>query len=268
MTKQAHPWALGAAAAAGVALLNLPSGAVDKARLAAASLLIPLFGAAQATQSVANSGAYELLTRKTLVFEIERLKAQRNALAAEVVQGRAAAADNVRLRAALGWQARAAWKTRVADVIGRNPAAWWRGVTLGYGARDGARVNQPVLTAEGLVGRIRAVAPTTSEVALLGDPECGVSAVISETRDLGLLQPARAGSGAGALLTLKTLQRCPGIQPGQAVVTSGQGGVFPAGIPVGTVVDTRPGDGGLSTEARLRVSADLNRLEEVLVIVP
>lgn len=266
--KQAHHWALGVVAALTIALLNLPPAAAGRVRLAVSAVFIPLFGLAGAAGAAADAASYELLTRRTLITELERTRRERDAFSLEAAQGRAALAENARLRAAAGWQARAPWKLRAAKVVGRNPAMWWRGVTIDFGERDGARVNQAVLTAAGLVGRVRWAGPTFSEVALLGDPECGVSAVVSETRDFGIIQDSRTAAVGDGLLTLRTLQNCPAIQPGQNVVTSGQGGVFPAGIPLGVIVDIRPGDGGLYTEARLRVAAPLNRLEEVLVIVP
>ena len=67
-------------------------------------------------------------------------------------------------------------------------------------------------------------------------------------------------------MLLRTLQHSPGILAGHTVVTSGLGGVFPPGIPVGQVVDTRPAEGGLYTEARVRLAARLNRLEEVWIL--
>jgi rod shape-determining protein MreC len=268
VTRHASNWAFGVVAALVVALLNLPPSAAGRLRLAAASLFVPLFGLAGAAAAAADQASYELLTRRTLITELERTKHERDALALQAAKGRAALDENNRLRALIGWQSTAPWKTRPAKVVGRNPAMWWRGVTIDFGAREGARINQAVLTPAGLVGRIRSVETTSSEVALLGDPECGVSAVVRETRDLGLIQEVRSSAVGDGFLTVRTLQICPGILPGHAVETSGFGGVFPAGISIGTVVDTRPGEGGLYTEARLRVAADLNRLEEVLVIAP
>jgi len=64
------------------------------------------------------------------------------------------------------------------------------------------------------------------------------------------------------------LQNSPAIMTGQQVLTSGLGGVFPKGIPIGTIADSRTVEGGLYTEARLRLAANLNRLEEVWVLTP
>ena len=129
-------------------------------------------------------------------------------------------------------------------------------------------MNQPVLTGEGLVGRIRAVELTQSKVALIGDPECGVSVIVNETRDNAVIQEARSAAVGDGFVTLRTLQNSPTILAGHHVVTSGLGGVFPRGIPVGEILDTRSVDGGLYTEARLKLAANLNRLEEVWTLTP
>ena len=150
----------------------------------------------------------------------------------------------------------------------RNDTTWWRTVTIDYGSRDGARTNQPVLTSTGLVGRIREVGLTHSQVALIGDPDCGVSAVVSESRDTGVILESRSAPDGEGLVILRTLQNSPATMPGHRVVTSGLGGVFPSGIPVGQIVDTQAVEGGLYTEARVRLSANLGQLEEIWVMTP
>ncbi|MBN8249291.1 MAG: rod shape-determining protein MreC, partial [Verrucomicrobia bacterium] len=98
--------------------------------------------------------------------------------------------------------------------------------------------------------------------------DCGVSVLVAETRDPGIIQESRSAPDPEGLVTMRTLQRSPSAMAGHHVVTSGQGGVFPAGIPVGEIVDTRSVDGGLYTEARIRLGANLNQLEEVWVVMP
>ena len=249
-----------------VVLLNLPPVAAGRLRVAVSSLFLPLFGLAGSSQSFVDRAAYASLNRNTLIGEIERLRLTNQQLQLADMQGRAAQDENTRLRSLLAWQPQARWTHKAARVIGRDPNTWWRTLTLDFGERHGARVGQPVLTSDGLVGRIREVYPLTSQVVLVGDGECGVSALVRETRDQGLIQATAADPIGEGVVLLRTLQHSPGILAGHTVVTSGLGGVFPAGIPVGQVVDTRPAEGGLYTEVRVRLAARLNRLEEVWIL--
>ncbi|HTH47828.1 MAG TPA: rod shape-determining protein MreC [Candidatus Limnocylindria bacterium] len=268
MFKRAHYLALGALTVLVLALLNLSPNTAGRFKLAIGGLFLPLFGLASSSQSVVDRVSYGLLTKDTLIGEVERLRKENEQLRLANAQARDTLAENTRLRAALGWVPRAPWKLRGTHVIGREPTTFWRVVTIDYGGRDGAQVNQPVLTSEGLVGRIRSVEPTQSKVALIGDPECGVSVIVSETRDNAVIQEARSAAVGDGFVVMRTLQNSPGILAGHSVITSGLGGVFPKGIPVGQVVDTRSMDSGLYTEARVKLAANLNRLEEVWVLTP
>ena len=88
------------------------------------------------------------------------------------------AAENDHLHDLIGWQRRVPWRLRLANVVIREPANWWRTVQIDLGTRDGMRENLPVLTADGLVGRISSVSYAHSQVVLVGDPACKVSALV------------------------------------------------------------------------------------------
>lgn len=266
MPSRSFHWALGLVIALAVVLLNLPPVAAGRLRVAVSSLFLPLFGLTGSFQSLADRAAFTPLTRSTLIAEIERLRMTQQQLQLSDMQGRAALEENARLRSLLGWQPQVRWTHKAARVIGREPTTWWRTLTLDFGERHGARVGQPVLTSDGLVGRVREVYPLTCQVVLIGDNECGVSTLVRETRDQGLIQSTASDPIGEGVVLLRTLQHSPGILAGHTVVTSGFGGVFPPGIPVGQVVDTRSAEGGLYTEVRVRLAARLNRLEEVWVL--
>jgi len=149
----------------------------------------------------------------------------------------------------------------------RDPANWWRTVQIDLGSRDGLRENLPVLTAEGLVGRVSSVGLTRSQVVLMGDPNCHVSALVENpAHDMGIV--SASGPLDTSLVDLTYLSGSASLKPGQNVITSGLGGVFPKGIPVGQVVDSRPVEFGLYTEARVKLSANLGALEQVWVLFP
>jgi rod shape-determining protein MreC len=149
----------------------------------------------------------------------------------------------------------------------RDPANWWRTVQIDLGSRDGLRENLPVLTADGLVGRVSSVGFTRSQVVLIGDPDCRVSALVENpAHDMGVVNAG--GLLDTSLVDLTYLSGGANLKPGQNVITSGLGGIFPKGIPIGQVVDSRPVEFSLYTEARVKLSVNLGALEQVWVLFP
>lgn len=267
MFKQKNYIALGMVALAAVLILSLPSSAASRLRLALGSLFLPLFGFAGAAQQLPGDLVNSVLPRRELLHEIDNLRRQNQQLQAEKLQANAIAMENDQLRSLLGWEKQQPWKFKLARVITRDPANWWRTVEIDLGSRDGMTVDLPVLTTDGLVGRISSVGYTHSQVILVGDPKCKVSALVEDpAQDTGIL--SASGPLDGSLADLTYLSGTADLKPGQQVVTSGIGGVFPKGIPVGQVVDSRQVDFGLYTEARVKLTANLGSLEQVWVLTP
>ena len=149
----------------------------------------------------------------------------------------------------------------------RDPANWWRTVQIDLGSRDGLRENLPVITATGLVGRVSSVSLTRAQVILVGDPNCRVSALVENpARDMGVL--LAGGTLDTSLVELTYLASSANLKPGQNVITSGLGGIFPKGIPIGQIVDSRSVEYGLYTDARVKLNANLGSLEQVWVLFP
>jgi rod shape-determining protein MreC len=133
------------------------------------------------------------------------------------------------------------------------------------GSRDGIRTNLPVLTADGLVGRVSAVSFVSSQVVLIGDPDCRISALVENaTHDMGVL--TAGGPLDSSLVQLNYLASSANLKPGQDVLTSGLGGIFPKGIPIGKIVDAQSIEYGLATEANVKLNANLGALEQVWVL--
>jgi rod shape-determining protein MreC len=100
---------------------------------------------------------------------------------------------------------------------------------------------------------------------LIGDPNCKVSALVeNQAHDMGVI--TASGPLDNSLVQLTYLAGSANLKPGQNVITSGLGGIFPKGIPLGQIVDSRPVEFGLYTEARVKLSADLGALEQVWVL--
>jgi len=268
MLKRKHYIALGAVTLATLLILSLPTRATLRLKLAIGSLFLPLFGLAGTTQQLPIIAADAIMPRRELLQELETFRRQNEEDRVAALQAAAIARENDQLRALLGWQRQVPWKLKLANVVMRDPANWWRTVQIDLGSRDGLRENLPVLTTDGLVGRVLSVSYTHAQVVLIGDPDCKVSVLVEDpAHDVGIISPG--GPLPGTLVKLSYLSGNAVLKPGQNVVTSGLGGVYPKGIPVGQIVEeAQPVEFGLYTEARVKLAANLGALEQVWVLFP
>src|SRR5581483_1131744 len=163
--------------------LTLPSHTAARLKIALGSLFLPLFGLAGSSQQVANRAGDALTPRSELLRENDALRHTNDLLNLVKMQRDQLLAENAQLRQLYAWQQKAPWKLKLANVVLRDPANWWRTVQIDLGSRDHVKLNCPVLTTNGLVGRVSEVSLTRSQVALLGDPSCKVAALVeNETR--------------------------------------------------------------------------------------
>jgi rod shape-determining protein MreC len=247
--------------------LNLPGYTTARLKQGIGSLFLPLFGLANSAQQAAGTVEDAVAPRRELLKLNEGLRRENERLRLQATQAEETARENARLRQLVGWQAQAPWKLKLARVVLRDPANWWHTVQIDLGSRDGLRVNMPVLTTDGLVGRVSSVSLTRSQVTLLGDPNCKVSArVENESHDTGVIGPS--GPLGTEFVELGFLSRNANLKPGQAVLTSGEGGIFPPGIPIGKILDMLPAAYGSPAEVRVKLAANLSALEEVWVMFP
>jgi rod shape-determining protein MreC len=253
-------------------VLNLPDQKAGKLKLAIGGLFLPLFGMAGSAQNLADQAGKTFTSRGALLNELDRLRRENQQLQSLLLQAQEAWRENGQLRRALGWQQRALWQLKPARVIGHDPANWWRTIWIDVGRRDEVRTNMAVLTADGLVGRITDVGFDRSHVVLVGDPNCRFSAQIQQPADKSIVAKGIISPSASSLdRLLVDLIWVPGgslLKPGQSVVTSGDGGIFPKGLAVGHIVDVRTNDFGMNLEARVKLAVNLNHLEHVWVIMP
>lgn len=194
--------------------------------------------------------------------ENARLRAEVERLTRDMAALQEASAENARLRRLVEFRAEVGLTTIAARVALRDPSRWYTTLTIDRGAAHGVRSRDAVVTAEGLVGRVMEVYPTASRVLLISDPRSAVGVLVQTTRDAGVVE----GQGQG-MLRLRYVSRESPLRPGDALVTSGMGGVFPRGLRVGTVREVSRPAGALFQEAVVEPAATLVRLEEVLVIL-
>lgn len=261
--------ALSIAVVLALIFLNLPSQAASRIKLAISSLFLPLFGLASSAQRVGDAAGLRALPKGVLISEVQELRRENQELKLRVAEAREIARENEVLRQALSWQPRMPWRRRLVRVISRDPANWWRTLQIDAGTRDGMVKNLPVVTTSGLVGRIDDAGLFSSRVVLLGDTQCRVAAVVDNaSRDTGVILPGEASILEESIVEMRYLKANSAAIPGQKVFTSGLGGVFPKGIPVGEIIQTNSVDFGLYLEARVKLAANLSELEEVWVLMP
>ena len=271
MLKRPHLIVLGAVILLTVVLLKLPARASANLKLALSGLFLPVFGLASSSERLANAASYTAIPKRQLIERLIALEKERDESRLPLMQAAEIFRENQRLRQLLRLPEQLPWRVRLARVISRDPANWWRTMKIDLGSRDGVRTNATVLAPQGLVGRISDVGFATSQLVLLGNPDCRVSVVVAEpngARELGMIAPSSSNPLDDTLVELNYLARNSKLSAGMKVVTSGQGGVFPAGITVGQIADFRTIGYGLYQEARVSLAVRMSTLEEVFVIVP
>ena len=193
--------------------------------------------------------------------ENERLRSENNTLKLQINQLQSRAAEADRLAGLLNFrQAHQNVPMLGARVIGTSADTASQTVYLDRGERDGIRRNMGVITPDGVVGKVIESYSNTSQVLLLSDKDSGVGAMISESR----IQSPVGGVGE-PLLSMKYVPNDDEVNLGQHVVTSGMDRIFPRDLPVGTVSQIKAGNP--FKQIRIRPSANLERLEEVIVLL-
>lgn len=184
----------------------------------------------------------------------------------EVAQLRKIEAENARLSQALKFQQEAPFHVLAAKIIRRQPSTWWQTVTINRGEQQGVGVQLPVLSPEGLVGKVDAPSENTSTVILLTDEKCQVSTKVDGTPEVGILSGLRGQAGGAPALRLSFLSKDAKIKPGTLVFTTGRGGLFPADILLGTIKSFESGP--LYGEALVKPAVDFATLHTVFVKIP
>lgn len=205
---------------------------------------------------------------KTLTSEVESLRG-------EVLSLREAETENERLKQLLDFRDAGIFPKGatfvVARVIGRSPTRWQEWVEIDKGSDDGLALNQPVvgatvptdksLSGKGLVGKIVAIASHAAQVQLLIDPESSAAAMVQDSGAEGIVVWSDPGK-----LIMDFVARDQPVQAKQVVVTSGMGGIFPRGIPIGVVESVGEEDVNIYKQIEVQPFVDFRGLDEVMVI--
>jgi len=124
-----------------------------------------------------------------------------------------------------------------ANVVAKNPGSWFNNITIDKGTKHGVAVNMAVVTNQGLVGRVIEVADNWSKVRTIVDGKSAVSGIIQRNRDNGLLKGSNTLGSEDGMCEMIYLPEDSNVAPGDKVLTSGLGEIFPKGIYIGEVVE-------------------------------
>lgn len=196
---------------------------------------------------------------RDLQYQIDQLRLQQAAIAEDAVQGH-------RLQALLAFQQHYISSTVAAQVIGTSGTDLSRVLYIDKGAADGLKPDMPVITPDGIVGKIRDVfprtAPHTAQVLLINDQTSGAGVILANTRVRAIIKGT-----SGGRVQIGNLTPDDRIKPGEPVLTSGGDQIFPRGLPVGTIESVAPDpEHQPYTAITIRPAANLFQLEEVLII--
>lgn len=187
------------------------------------------------------------LQEKLQKMQLEQVRLQQDATQAR------------RLQSLLGFKEQFIDQTVAAQVIGSSGSEQSRVVYLDKGSKDGIKEGMPVISAEGIVGKVILVQSSVSQVLLINDQTSGVGTILEQSRLQGVLK----GRASGQLVLDKVMSE-EDVKTGERVLTSGGDQIFPKGLPVGTIGEVKRG--GEFLQVQVKPAAALNHLEEVLVI--
>ena len=201
-------------------------------------------------------------TRGMLRTENQQLHSQVQTLQLALLRQQALEQENMQLRELHARLPPLVKKWLVAEVIGVDAGTLRQRLIINQGGHEGVHVNQPVVDGTGVVGQVAHVGPWSSEVILITDPEHAIPVQVARNG----LRTIAVGSGNAEELLLPYLAVNSDVKSGDVLVSSGLGGVFPAGYPVGRITGVRREANQLLAQVRAEPQAKLDRAREVMLI--
>ncbi len=250
--------------AAAVVLLN--TRPIDAPRDFAARLTLPVQRLLREAGNELRSATGAVGNSTTLRERNEQLEQTIAQLTVENLRLKEVEAENVRLRSLLQFRdVNPSYTYKGGQVVGRivanEPSNIVHSILIDIGSNNGIEPGMPVVTERGLVGRVTEVYRNAARVLLITDSSSNVNAMLQNTRLRGIL---RGRTNQSPILDY--LPQDQSILVGDIVVTSGEGGRFPTGIPVGQVIEVEQNDVEMFQQAIVRTTVDFDTLETVLVV--
>jgi rod shape-determining protein MreC len=229
-------------------------------RNCASVLVQPVWALVGLPSQVVGSVAERMSSHATLVSENRQLREQLLVANARLTRLHSAALDNALLRERLGTAQRSGLDVQLVPILDVDLDPVRQRLVLGAGSAQGVHVGQAVIDAGGLVGQVIEVTALQSVVLLLTDPDHAIPVTVARN---GVRLIAY---GRGARLELRDIPLSAEVEVGDEIVTSGLGGRFPPGFPVGKVTGLRPDDSHAFLIGELTAAAKLDRGQDVLLL--
>jgi rod shape-determining protein MreC len=183
----------------------------------------------------------------------------------ELREARQARDENERLKQLLDFTKDLRYDSIPARVVARDPSVWFNSLIINRGSTSGVDLDMPVVTPEGIVGRVVGVGPVSAQVMLITDERAAAGAVVGQLGQSNALGSVR-GFGKNGLLEMRYVSGLETVNAGDYVVTTGQDRIYPPGLNVGTVVEVVAGSATTPHTIRVKPGARLDSLQEVVVL--
>lgn len=249
------------ALAAVLMVLDHRDGWLSHLRYATSMVIEPIYRLAGMPAQSMRALSVAFADRQVLTDQNQRLREDLLLANAKLNRMAAVAEQNQRLKELLDTQRSLGINVQLARVLGVDLGASRHRLMISLGTRDGVKAGQPVIDAHGVMGQVIDALPTTAVVMLITDPDHAVPVTIERTG----LRTVAYGSREGNLLSLPSIPVAADVKAGDKLVTSGLGGRFPPGFPVGEITEVDPGQ-GMFLNASARPAADLERSDNVLLL--
>lgn len=228
----------------------------------------PFVNAANAISEGVGGFIDKLVNADSYKAENEELKAQLSEMYKNTMDYEALQEENRLLREMLGLKEEneSFVFSDPCDVVARNANDMYGGFTINRGSNDGLSLNDPIITPIGLIGRVTEIAPSYSKVSTILSPQVTVGVLSVRSKATGVLENDLESAENGLCLISNILKDAD-IMVGDVVVTSGNSGLFPEGIVVGTVTQVYDDPNGLSKHALIKPSVDSFDVTAVFAVV-
>ncbi|MCA1619158.1 MAG: rod shape-determining protein MreC [Acidobacteria bacterium] len=206
-----------------------------------------------------------LADMRTAQAENEHLRRRLAEAENELREARQARDENERLKKLLDFTKDLAYQSVPARVVARDPSVWFNSLIINRGTTSGVDLDMPVVTPEGIVGRVVGVGPVSAQVMLITDERAAAGAVVGQLGQSNAVGSVR-GYGKNGLLDMRYVSGLEAVVVGDYVVTTGQDRIYPQGLSVGKVVEVVPGSATTPHTIRVKPGARLDSLQEVAVL--